>query len=98
MTGCARCGAELPPSRGSTPRKWCSDACRRLGATLPPAEDIADRDEVLRLLTARARAGAVTAMSALLRHYSTEAEQEPQEVDPFAELDAWSKQYGTDAP
>ncbi len=26
---CPRCGAEIPPSRGGKPRKWCSERCRR---------------------------------------------------------------------
>lgn len=29
MSTCQGCGAELPPSRGSRPRKWCSNHCRR---------------------------------------------------------------------
>jgi hypothetical protein len=50
------------------------------------ATDIASRDEVLRLLTARARAGRRTAQTALLR-YLGEPNDRRDEDDPFADLD-----------
>jgi hypothetical protein len=29
MSVCGGCGSPLEPSRGPTPRRWCSDACRK---------------------------------------------------------------------
>src|SRR5262245_1760999 len=29
MTKCEGCGEVLEPSRGPTPRRWCSEACRK---------------------------------------------------------------------
>jgi hypothetical protein len=69
MASCARCNEPLPPARGNRPRKWCDDACRRLGPLPSSSDGVATLDEVLRLLSARARHGSVAAMTALLRYF-----------------------------
>jgi len=67
MTECRRCGRELPKSRGNRPRVWCSEECRRQGPLPDAADGVADVDEVLRLLTAKARAGAVGAGDSVIK-------------------------------
>ena len=66
---CARCGADLPPSRGPRPRRWCSEDCRRSGELPRTGEAMLTYDEVLELLSWRARRGSVAAMSALMRDF-----------------------------
>jgi ATP dependent DNA ligase-like protein len=87
---CAGCGADLPPSRGSRPRKWCSESCRgqhrvRLPA-LAPDGSVAELDEVLRLLSRAARAGVVTA-SPLSCGGNSANPPADESGNPFAELD-----------
>jgi hypothetical protein len=49
--------------------------------------DIADRDELLRLLTVQARNGAVTAQKALLDELRRGEGADPEAQDGFEELD-----------
>jgi hypothetical protein len=89
---CARCGADLPPSRGPRPRKWRSEDCRRAGELPQVGEGMVTHEEVLELLSWRARRGSVPAMSALLRYFErTRLGAEEGGPDRrFAELDASS--------
>jgi hypothetical protein len=68
---------------------WCDDRCRRLGRLPSSAEGVATLEEVLSLLSARARHGSVAAMIALLRYFERNrrvaADGEPDER--FALLD-----------
>jgi hypothetical protein len=89
---CARCGADLPPSRGPRARKWCSEDCRRSGELPRTGEGILTYVEVLELLSWRARAGSVAAMTALLRYFERirlDAEEGGPDMR-FVELDAGS--------
>jgi hypothetical protein len=87
---CARCGVELPPSRGPRARRWCSETCRRLGPLPALDAPVASLEEVLRLLSARARAGSVAAMGALLRYFERNRRlaEDRNPDDRFALLDA----------
>lgn len=91
-------------ARSALLRELVSDQLERLGAERPNLPELANRDEVLRLLSKEAREGSVTAAKLLLQHFheadpaesadtpeDAEPTEEPEPVSTFDELAARRK-------